>query len=465
MVVHVPAIAAGWGWGGLHRPALRLFVSLLALALLLVAAPPARAVEVQEVRSPNGIVAWLVEDHSLPIVTLELAFRGGAALDPVGKEGLAELVSSTIDEGAGALDSQAFQRRLEDLSITLRFDAFADTFRGSLRTLSRNRDEAFDLLRLALSEPRFDPPAVERIRAQIQNILARQANDPDRIAGRTFWSSLFPEHAYGRPRQGTAESVAAIEIADMRAYVADRFGRDQLVVGVVGDVTPEELGPFLDLAFGDLPARAKPFDIDEVVPAAAGELIVVEQDVPQSSILFGQAGLKRDDPDYYAAFVLNQILGGGSFTSRLYNEVREKRGLAYSVGSFLSPFDHTAVWMGSAGTDNAAVGESIETIRREWARVREDTLTEAELDDTITNLTGAFALRFTNSRSIARMLVGMRLEDLGIDYIDRRNGLIEAVTLDDIERVADTVLDPSALTIVVVGKPEGIEPTRVLEGG
>lgn len=433
------------------------FIAYAAGAVLaVVASTTAHAVEVQQVRSPGGVVAWLVEDHTVPIVTVQLALRGGAALDPAGREGLAEMVSSTIDEGAGALDSQAFQRRLEDLSISLRFDAFIDTFRGSVRTLSRNRDEAFRLLGLALAEPRFDEPAVERIRAQIQTIIARQANDPDRIAGRTFWSSVFPDHPYGRPRRGTAESVAAITLDDLRTFAADRFARDQLFVGVVGDVTPEELASLLDVAFGDLPALSKPFEVPDAIPAAAGEIIVVEQDVPQSSILFGQPGLKRDDPDYYAAYVLNQILGGGSFTSRLYNEVREERGLAYSVGTFLSPFDHAAVWMGSAGTDNATVGESVDIITSEWARIREDTLTETELADTITNLTGAFALRFTDSRGIARMLVGMQLEDLGIDYVDRRNDLIEAVTLEDIERIADDVLDPDALTIVVVGKPQGL---------
>ncbi len=268
---------------------------------------------------------------------------------------------------------------------------------------------------------------------------------------------MFPDHPYGRPRRGTAESVAAITLDDLRSFAAARFARDQLFVGVVGDVTPEELGPLLDVAFGDLPATAQPFEIPDVIPVAGGELIVVEEDVPQSSILFGQPGPRRDDPDYYAAYVLNQVLGGGSFTSRLYNEIREERGLAYSVGTFLSPFDHAALWMGSAGTENGSAAESVEIIKTEWARIREDTLTEADLADTITNLTGSFALRFTDSRGIARMLVGMQLEDLGIDYIDRRNSLIEAVTLEDLERVADEILDPDALTIVVVGQPEGLE--------
>ncbi|MFQ5971380.1 MAG: M16 family metallopeptidase [Alphaproteobacteria bacterium] len=430
--------------------------AVLVVLLIWLAPSPARAVEVQRVVSRGGIEAWLVEDHTLPIISLQLAFRGGAALDPPGKEGLAEMTSSLIDEGAGDLDSENFQKLLEDLSITLTFDGFIDTFRGRLRTLTRNRDQAFELLRLALNEPRFDEPAVERIRSQILALLARQANDPDRIAGNAFWATVFPDHPYGRPRRGTPESVAAITIEDMRRFVAERFARDNLIIGVVGDVTAEELATLLDETFGPLPARSAAVEIGEVTPAAAGEVMVIEHQAPQSTIIFGHSGLKRDDPDYYAAYVLNHILGGGSFTSRLYDEVREKRGLAYSVGSYLSPFDHTAMWMGSAGTANESVGQSVDVIRREWARIHDEGVTAEELEETRTNLTGAYALRFGNSMSIARMLVGIQLEDLGIDYIDRRNSLIEAVTLEDLHRVAARVLDPDALTFVIVGQPEGV---------
>jgi len=447
------------GWAG---RVLGLFLTtVLALAFI----GQARAVEVIRVVSPGGIEAWLVEDNIAPVISVQIAFKGGAALDPAGMEGLAEMTSGLIDEGAGELDSQAFQQRLNDLSISLSFNAFVDTFRGSMRTLSRNQDEAFRLLGLALSEPRFDEPAVERIRGQIQAILARQAKDPDRVASRAFWQAVFPEHPYGRPRRGTPESVAAIAVEAMRDFVGGRLARDNLVIGVAGDITPEALAPLLDKTFGALPAKARAFEIAEVVPDAAGEIIVVEQDTPQSSVLFGQPGLKRDDPDYYAAYVLNHLLGGGSFTSRLYEEVREKRGLAYSVGSFLNPMDRAALWMGSVGTANESVAESLETIRAEWERVRSEPIDAQEFADTITNLTGAFPLRLGSTSALARMLVGIQLADLGIDYIDRRNSLIEAVTLEDVERVARQVLAPESLTFVVVGKPEGVTATRQAEGG
>ena len=435
------------------------------LALLVVVAAPARAVEVERVVSPGGIEAWLVEDHAAPIITLKLALRGGAALDPVGKEGLAEMVSGLIDEGAGDLDSQAFQGRLEDLSISLSFDGFLDSFRGSLRTLARNQDEAFELLRLAMTEPRFDAEPVERIRSQIQTNLARRVNDPSTIASNTFWATVFPDHPYGRPRRGTRDSIAAITVDDLRTFVAARFGRDTLTIGVVGDITAAALAPLLDATFGGLPATGASFALPEGVPTAAGAVVVVEQDVPQSTVLFGQPGLKRGDPDYYAAVVLNHILGGGSFTSRLYAEVREERGLAYSVYSFLNPMDRAAMWMGGLGTDNATAGESLDIIRAEWGRIRDDGVTDPELRDAKTNLTGAFALRFGESSSIARILVGMQLENLGIDYIDRRNGFIEAVGRADLDRVARRLLDPDALTVVVVGRPAGVEPTRPASGG
>lgn len=434
------------------------------IVLAMASGSTAQAVEVQRVVSPGGIEAWLVEDRLAPIISVRFAVRGGAALDPEGLEGLAEMTSALLDEGAGDLDSQAFRQRLEDMSITLRYDAFMDTFRGRLRTLTRNRDEAFDLLRLSLTEPRFDAEPVERIRSQIQSALSRRLNNPDALASKTFWATVFPDHPYGRQRRGTPESIAEITTDDMRGFVADRLGKDALMIGVVGDIDASELGELLDSTFGGLPETAAPFDIADVVPTGAGEVIVVEADVPQSVMILGQPGLKRDDEDFYAATVLNHILGGGSFTSRLYEEVREKRGLAYSVGSFLNPMDHTALWMGSVGTQNERAGETIEVILAEWQKIRDEGVTETELAETKTNLTGSFALRFDSTNAIANMLVGMQLSDLGIDFLDKRNGFIEAVTMDDLRRVAERVLAPELLTIVAVGKPEGVVATKRIDG-
>ena len=431
-----------------------------ALFFLLAAASPAAAIEVQRVVSPGGIEAWLVEDHSNPIISLDMTFRGGAALDPVGKEGLANLVSGLIDEGAGDLDSQAFQGRLQDLSIGLSFSAGLDTFSGDLKTLTENRDTAFELLRLALNEARFDEEPIARIRSQILAGLARDSENPRVIVRRTLNKVLFPEHAYGRPASGTTESVTGLTVEDLRRFTAERFARDVLMIGVVGDITAQELAGLLDETFLGLPATAAPVDLADTTPSGEGGVIVIEKDLPQSVVAFGHEGIGRADPDYYTAYVVNYILGGGGFSARLYKEIREKRGLAYSVYAYLNPLDHAALVMGGVATQNERVSESLDLIRAEWRRMAEDGPSEEELRDAKIYLTGSFPLRFSSSGRISGMLVGMQLNRLGIDYLDRRNALIEAVTLDDARRVARRLYDADKLTVIVVGRPEGVTATR-----
>ncbi|HEX7006357.1 MAG TPA: pitrilysin family protein [Alphaproteobacteria bacterium] len=432
---------------------------LIATALCLVAAATASAAaaaQIQRVVSPGGIEAWLIEDHTNPIVALRFALRAGAAYDPEGKEGLAEMTAALLDEGAGDLDSQAFQGRLQDDSISLGFDAGMDNFSGGLRTLTRHRAEAFDLLRLALAQPRFDAEAVERIRAETLVAIAREAESPHRIAGRLWWRMSFPDHPYGRPSQGTAESVKSIDRDDLVRFVKQRLARDTLVIGVVGDITAADLAPLLDQTFGHLPAKASPAVIPDAEPANEGEVRVVRRNNPQSIMIFGQRGLKRSDPNFYAAMVMNYILGGGTFNSRLYAEVREKRGLAYSIGTYLSPLDHAGLIIGSVGTRNSQVKQTIDLIRVEWRRMATGDISQAEVDDAKTYLTGSFALQFRNSDGIAQLLVAIQMDRLGIDYIERRNKLIDAVTLEDVKRVAKALLDPEGISFVVVGDPEGL---------
>lgn len=447
------------------RNAWRVLLSWLTVAVIAGGGAPALAVTVVPVTSPGGITAWLVEDHAVPIISLRLVFRGGTAIDPPGREGLAALTSNLLDEGAGDYDSQAFQTLLSDNSISLGFNSGSDNFGGTLRTLVKKRDLAFDLLRLSITSPRFDPEPTERVRGQVQNVISRSANDPDQIAGRVFFRTVLPNHPYARPSRGTAESVNAITRADMLQFVADRFARDNLVIGIVGDITAAELGPLLDKTFGALPAKSKPFSVVEAAPKDTGDVIVAEWNVPQSTVLFGQRGLKRSDPDYYAAFVLNYILGGSGFTARLYQEVREARGLAYSVYSYLSTYEHAGLLLGSAGTANGRVAETIEVVREQWAKMRDGDVGQKELDDAKAGLIGSFAIQFETTSSIANTLVGMQTDRLGIDYIDKRNTYIAAVTLDDVKRVAKRILEPESLVFVIVGKPEGVTATRTQTGG
>ncbi len=426
-----------------------------ALALFAVSAASA-AVEVRKVVSPSGIVAWLVEDRSNPIVSVSFGFRAGGSYDPPGKEGLAELASILLDEGAGPMDALAFQKRLERLSIRLEFEVGRDQFRGTLRTLSRNRDAAFQMVGLALSRPRFDADAVERMRAGLLSNYLRNSRRPRYLARRTFWSSAYPDHPYGRPVSGTDKSLGAISRADLQRFVADNFTRDNLFVGVVGDVTPARLAVLLDKAFGGLPAQQQARPVPAAAPKLPGGVSVRQFDTPQSVVIFGQPGLPRRHPDYYAAYILNHILGGGGFTSRLYLEIREKRGLAYSVYSYLWPMRRTALMLGGVATQNARVAESVAIVRAEWARMAEAGPSAEELEAAKKFLTGSYPLRFSSSSRIADMLVGLQFEGLEPDYFAKRNGYIEKVTLADVRRVAKGLLKPDRLTFFIVGKPAGL---------
>jgi zinc protease len=325
----------------------RIIASIALVALAVLAGPPsASAMKIEQIVSPSGIKVWLVREQAVPLVSLNFAFHGGSTQDDADKGGTANLVADTLDEGAGDLDSKAFHERLERHAIEVRFQVGRDYFRGTLRTLNEHRDEAFELLRLALTSPRFDPDAVERVRGQELAGLRRETSNPNELASREWWRTAFPEHPYGRDSKGSLETVPNITIGDLRAYVRRVFAREELTVSIVGDIDARAAGELVDRAFGALPARNDLKPVAEVKPSGLGQRIVVKLDVPQAVVTFGGQGIARDDPDFMAAYIVNHILGGGSFTSRLYQEVREKRGLAYGVHDSLVWFRRA--WSGSA---------------------------------------------------------------------------------------------------------------------
>jgi zinc protease len=418
---------------------------------------PVRAFAIERVKSPVGIEAWLVRDHTNPIISVRFAFRGGSALDPKGLGGLANMAASLLDEGAGEIDSKSFQGTLEDLVISLRFSAQRDVLGGRLVTLVENSKTAFKLLKLALQSPRFDPEPVERIRSQILSGIRQSTENPGAIASKALFKKLFPDHPYGQSVSGTEASVTAITRNDLIAFTKNRLARNNLIIGVVGDISAEILKKTLDDIFGELPNEAAPWKIPEAKPKSDGFTLVVKKNIPQSSILFADEGLKRSHPDFYAAYLMNYILGGGGFTSRLYSTIREKRGLAYSVYSSLHPLERSGLLFGGAGTSNARVSETLHLLRYEWRRMAENGVTHKELSDAKTYLTGSYPLRFTSSGSIAAMLVSIQTDNLGIDYMSRRNDLIKSVKIKAVNRIAKTLLRPDHLNIVIVGEPKGLE--------
>ena len=327
-----------------------------------------------------------------------------------------------------------------------------------MRTLTINRDAAFDLLGLALTQPRFDAEPVARIRDQVLNGIRSRSEDPNTIVGNTFFRLAFPGHPYGRPTNGTMESVAAVTTDDLKRFIATRFGRDNLVIGVVGDVTPEELGKLLDRAFAKLPEKAQIAQVAEVVPQAAGRLELVRKDIPQSVVMWGLPGIKRDDPDYFAAVLMNFVLGGSTFNSRLYSEIREKRGLAYSVYSSVVPFERSSLLMGGVGTANERVKESLDLMRAEIRNIADKGITDEELALAKTYTIGAFALSLDSNARIAQTLLSLQIYNLGLDYLDKRAGIINAITKADVQRIAQKLLRADAMTVVVVGDPRDVVP-------
>ncbi len=414
-------------------------------------------INIRKVESKAGIQAWLVEDHDIPIVTMRIAFRGGSASDPAGKGGLASMVSGLLDEGAGDLKSEEFQQRLDDASIELSFGASQDDFSASLRTLSENKAEAFHLLGLALKAPRFDARPVKRVRGQLLSMIARSKEQPGHVASEAWYKLAFGDHPYGSVSSGTVDSVNAITIQDLKDFAARHFARDNLIVGVVGDISPDELADRLDVIFGTLPETAKVALPRDVTPSPEPGVHVIKTPSPQSVVYFGHKGIKRRDPDWYVAYVMNYILGGGGLTSRLADEVREKRGLAYSVSTGFATYDKAGLFVGNVGTQNERVKESIDVIRDEIARTRAEGVSAEELKNAITYLTGSYALSFSSSSAIAAQLVGIQLEGLGPEYVNQRNDFIRSVTAPQISRVAKRLLKPEDLSWVVVGNPAGFE--------
>jgi zinc protease len=426
------------------------------LAASAAASTPAAEIDtmkIQRVISPGGIEAWLVESHDNPLIAMRFAFRGGSSQDPQGKEGLAYFVTAMMDEGAGPFDAVGFQERAQALAMRMDFDASRDVMLGNVQTLSANKDEVFDLVRLALTEPRFDQDAIERVRAQILAGLKFDENDPGTVASLAWDRLAFGDHPYGRPIKGSKASIASMTREDLKDYVARVFARDKLVISVVGDIDAETLGRTLDHVFGNLPANSALSSVAEAEPPLGPTREVIEMDVPQSVAQFGHRGIARKDDDFIAAYVLNYIIGGGGFASRLMEEVREKRGLAYSVHSNLFPYQHGSVFVGNVATKNEAVGRSLDVIESELRRLAEQGPTAEELASAKSYLTGAYALRFESSSSIANQLLWIQIEDLGIDYVHRRNALVEAVTLDDIKRVAKRLIEADRLITTIVGKP------------
>lgn len=430
--------------------------SIMIFVVYLFAAPLQAAVEIQEVTSPGGVKAWLVEENSIPFAALEIRFKGGSSLDPEGKRGAIHLMTGLIEEGAGDLDARGFAAARDDLAASFRFNVYRDALTVSARFLTENRDEAIALLREALINPRFDQDAIDRVRGQVLLGIRSDETDPNKIASQAFNTQAYGDHPYASFDSGTTESVRALTREDMFEAHRAVLTRDRAYVGAAGDITAEELGEILDLLLGELPDAGAPLP-DDVEVGLTGGVTVVPFETPQSIAMFGHPGISRQDPDFFPAYVANEIFGGSGRQSRLTYEVREERGLTYGVGSYIVNSDYADLIVGQFASANDRVAEAISVVQAEWAKIAAEGVTGEELAEAKTYLTGAYPLRFDGNGTIARILVGMQMNGLTPDYITTRNDKVNAVTLEDVRRVAKRLYQPDNLRFVVVGQPEGLE--------
>ncbi len=415
-----------------------------------------RAEHVQRIDTPGGLTAWLVESYAVPLVALEFAIRGGAAQDPTNKSGAATMLAGLLDEGAGPYDARAFHRAVDDLAVHIGFGADRDSISGHMQTLAKNTDKAFALLKLTLNDAHLADADVARVRSQLFAELKRDVTEPDAMASKAFREAAFPNHPYGRPSRGDLATIDTIMRDDLVALRARLFAKNDLKIAVVGAIDAQTLSDRLDQTFGGLPDKNNLTAVAPITLANVGTRKIVPLDVPQSMIRFGRPSVTKHDPDYFAVVVANHILGAGTFTSRLFREVREARGMAYSVYSHLNEYDQCPMLIGAAATKNERAGEAIALIEEEFKRFALEGPTEDELDKARKFLIGSYALRFDTSTKIASQLVNLQLDGFEPSYLDERNGRIAAVTLEDCKRAAKKLLGDGELLVTVVGKPAGV---------
>ncbi|MCB1539031.1 MAG: insulinase family protein [Rhodospirillales bacterium] len=433
----------------------------LALPALASTAVPGRVLDIQSFKTPNGITVWLVEDHSLPVIALSFAIKGGASLDPAGRQGVSQLLSNTLDEGAGEIKSPEFQGALRDNAIDLRFASDRDDFSGSLRTLTRHQDKAFDLLHLALRAPRFDPDAVERMKQANLTRIRSAMTDADWIGARLSNDLSFKGHPYARNIGGTLAGMNALTPADLHdAWLRD-VARDRLFVGVSGDMTKDQAASAVDRIFGDLPVGAKQAALPESPMPAPEKPVFYATPQPQTNMTLIWPGIGLHDPDHYAAVVMDYIYGGGGFSSLLMDEVREKRGLTYGIYSGMTNLDHADRYTVMASMQPQNVASSVETVEAIADRMKNQDVSADRLAAAKEYLIGSLPLSFSSTRAIAGALTALQVNGRPVSAYDDYREKIAKVTPADIRRAAARIFNQKPQIILVGAKPQGLDVNTI----
>ncbi len=415
--------------------------------------------EIQQFVTPGGASVWLVSEPSIPMLSVQMAWKGGSAADPAGLEGLASAAVYHMNEGAGDLDSLGFVTAMEELNMSFGCDAGGDWTSCSTSMLTENMGEAMDLVALALTSPRFDAGPFDRFKRESEVSLKTRETNAGVLLARAQAQAFYGSHPYAR--EMSAASLAKLTPENAKAHARNLMTKDRLIITAVGAVTPAQLAPMIDKAIAGLaPTSTLPATPAITLPdngLATARTVPLPQ--PQSVVAFMGKGIKFEDPDYFPAFVLNYTFGGGGFESRLMKKLREEKGLTYGIYSSVSDGEYLQSWSGSGQTKNESAGEFLAGIKAEMAAIAATGVTAVELEDAKLYLTGSYPMAFDSNAKIAGQLMTVRQRNRGVDYFDRRNGMVDAVTLEQVNRVAKTYLDPARFSYFVVGQPQGLPAT------
>ena len=416
------------------------------------------ALDIKEVNYYQDKKAWLVNDKNLPIIALKLAFKAGSGIDFEGKKGTANLTASLLNEGAGDYSAKEFKKILADNSITLNFSVSHDNFYIDLYTLKENLNLSFQLLDLALTKPTFKLEEINRIKGNVKLLLEQSYKDPDEIGSRLFREILFEGHPYEYDSLGVIKDIDKIEKKDLEFFLENNLRIDNLYIAASGNISASELKKYLNKYFKNFDKKSKiTSDIPVYKKTIKPKIFLHKKDLKQSSIIFAGEGISRNDPYFYPAYVMNYILGGGGFFSKLTTEIREKRGLVYSVYSYLYRYDKYNFFSGGAQTSNENVDKVIKIIKEELMKVKREGVTEEELKNAKNYLINSYVLRLDSNNKVASILLNTQMDGLNIDFFEKRNGYINSVSLEDIKKIANRILDENQIFFLVIGNPSNLK--------
>jgi len=404
---------------------------------------------------PNGIILLHSEKKALPIVTVVFAIKAGSVVEPPEKAGLANLTADLLNEGTSRRTSKNISDEIEFVGGSLSTSGGSDYMTVSLSILKKDLELGFDLLSDIILNPSFSQEEINRRKKVIKSSIIQQNEEPGIVASRAFSKAVFGEHPYGRPAEGTLETLDNITRQDIVDFHSSYYAPNNTFMAVVGDITGNELKPLIDKYFKIWQKKEIKFhDMSVPKSGSKAEVIKINKNITQANIILGHLGIKRDDPDYYAVSVMNYILGGGGFASRLMDSIRDNKGLSYDVHSYFSASKYSGSFQVGLQTKNNSANEAINEILKEMDRIRTEKVSDKELDNAKLYLTGSFPLRIDSNRKIAAFLIAVEFYDLGLDYVDDYKKFIEAVSKDDLLRVARKYLDTKNYILVIVGDIE-----------